>query len=90
VSSAGSWGQPKFLPGTERRFLINANQVWLNGLSVASRREISPYGGNGKLPWKVDWAAHWKVVGITIEGAGKDHASKGVHMISRWRLRRSV
>jgi lysyl-tRNA synthetase class 1 len=39
--------------------------------------KISPYGGNGKLPWKVDWAAHWKVVGITIEGAGKDHASKG-------------
>ena len=38
---------------------------------------ISPFGGTGKLPWKVDWAAHWKVIGITIEGAGKDHASKG-------------
>jgi len=22
-------------------------------------------------------AAHWKVIGITVEGAGKDHASKG-------------
>ena len=39
--------------------------------------KISPFGGNGKLPWKIDWAAHWKVIGITIEGAGKDHASKG-------------
>ena len=39
--------------------------------------KISPFGGTGKLPWKVDWAAHWKVVGVTIEGAGKDHASKG-------------
>ncbi len=39
--------------------------------------EISPFGGNGKLPWKVDWGAHWKVIGITIEGAGKDHASAG-------------
>mgnify|MGYP001574358883 CR=1 FL=1 len=39
--------------------------------------EISPFGGNGKLPWKVDWAAHWKVIGVTIEGAGKDHASAG-------------
>jgi lysyl-tRNA synthetase, class I len=39
--------------------------------------KISPFGGNGKLPWKVDWAAHWKVIGITVEGAGKDHASKG-------------
>lgn len=38
---------------------------------------ISPFGGNGKLPWKVDWAAHWKVIGVTIEGAGKDHASAG-------------
>jgi len=38
---------------------------------------ISPFGGNGKLPWKVDWPSHWKVVGITIEGAGKDHSSAG-------------
>lgn len=38
---------------------------------------ISPFGGNGKLPWKVDWPAHWKVLGITIEGAGKDHTSAG-------------
>lgn len=38
---------------------------------------VSPFGGNGKLPWKVDWPAHWKVVGVTIEGAGKDHASAG-------------
>jgi lysyl-tRNA synthetase class 1 len=39
--------------------------------------KISPFGGTGKLPWKVDWAAHWKVIGITVEGAGKDHASAG-------------
>src|SRR3989344_888313 len=39
--------------------------------------KISPFGGTGKLPWKVDWAAHWKVIGVTIEGAGKDHASAG-------------
>jgi lysyl-tRNA synthetase class I len=25
--------------------------------------------------WKVDWAAHWKAIGITVEGAGKDHMS---------------
>jgi len=39
--------------------------------------EISPFDGNGKLPWKVDWPAHWKVIGVTIEGAGKDHSSAG-------------
>jgi lysyl-tRNA synthetase class 1 len=31
----------------------------------------------GKLPWKVDWSAHWKVLGVTVEGAGKDHSSAG-------------
>ncbi len=39
--------------------------------------KISPFDGNGKLPWKVDWPAHWKVIGITIEGAGKDHSVAG-------------
>lgn len=48
---------------------------WATGCGHEGK--ISPFGGNGKLPWKVDWAAHWKVIGVTIEGAGKDHASKG-------------
>ena len=48
---------------------------WAKGCGHEGK--ISPFGGNGKLPWKVDWAAHWKVLGVTIEGAGKDHASKG-------------
>ena len=41
------------------------------------KSKISPFDGNGKLPWKVDWPAHWKVMGVTIEGAGKDHSSAG-------------
>lgn len=49
--------------------------TWATGCGYQGK--ISPFGGNGKLPWKVDWAAHWKVIGVTIEGAGKDHASKG-------------
>lgn len=31
----------------------------------------------GKLPWKIEWAVKWKVIGITVEGAGKDHMSAG-------------
>ncbi|HSD98672.1 MAG TPA: lysine--tRNA ligase, partial [Patescibacteria group bacterium] len=31
----------------------------------------------GKLPWKVEWPSVWKVLGITIEGAGKDHMTAG-------------
>lgn len=38
---------------------------------------VSPYDGNAKLPWKVEWPAKWFVVGVDIEGGGKDHYSKG-------------
>lgn len=38
---------------------------------------ISPFDGNGKLPWKVEWAAKFKVYNVHIEGAGKDHSTKG-------------
>lgn len=38
---------------------------------------ISPFNGNAKLPWKVEWPAKWKVMGVNIEGAGKDHATAG-------------
>lgn len=48
---------------------------WARGCGHEGK--ISPFGGTGKLPWKVDWPAHWKVLGVTIEGAGKDHASAG-------------
>jgi lysyl-tRNA synthetase class 1 len=48
----------------------------------AGRR--SPFGGAAKLFWKVDWAAKWKVIGVDIEGAGKDHYTKGgSHDVSR-------
>jgi lysyl-tRNA synthetase class 1 len=48
---------------------------WAKGCGNKGR--VSPYGGRAKLPWKVDWPAHWKVLGITVEGAGKDHTSAG-------------
>jgi len=48
---------------------------WAKGCGHKGR--IIPFDGNGKLPWKVDWPAHWKVMGVTIEGAGKDHSSAG-------------
>lgn len=38
---------------------------------------ISPYKGNAKLFWKIDWAAKWVVQGVDIEGGGKDHSTKG-------------
>ncbi len=38
---------------------------------------ISPYNGNGKFPWKVEWAAKWPAKKVIIETAGKDHFTKG-------------
>lgn len=48
---------------------------WAKGCGCKGK--IEPINDNGKLMWKVDWAAHWKVIGVTIEGAGKDHMSEG-------------
>jgi len=49
--------------------------TWASG--CGHKGEISPFDGNGKLPWKLEWAAKWHEFGITIEGAGKDHCTKG-------------
>lgn len=48
---------------------------WAQGCDY--KGEISPFNGAGKLMWKVDWPAHWKTMGVTIEWAGKDHMSEG-------------
>ena len=39
--------------------------------------KMSPFNGNGKLPWKLEWVAKWVTFPVTIEGAGKDHSTKG-------------
>ncbi|MDI6717529.1 MAG: lysine--tRNA ligase [Patescibacteria group bacterium] len=48
---------------------------WAQG--CGRRGKISPFNGNAKLPWKVEWAAKFVVFGVDIEGAGKDHSGKG-------------
>ncbi|MDQ3624289.1 MAG: lysine--tRNA ligase [Verrucomicrobiota bacterium] len=39
--------------------------------------KVSPFDGGGKLPWKLEWVAKWVRFGVTIEGAGKDHSTRG-------------
>ncbi|MFH1013700.1 MAG: lysine--tRNA ligase [Thermoplasmatota archaeon] len=34
-------------------------------------------GGVGKLPWRIDWPARWKMLQVTFEPFGKDHATMG-------------
>ena len=48
---------------------------WATGCGHEGK--IPPFDGNGKLPWKLEWVAKWHVFNITIEGAGKDHSTKG-------------
>jgi lysyl-tRNA synthetase class 1 len=49
--------------------------TWATGCGAHGK--VSPFDGRGKLPWKLEWTAKWHVFGITIEGAGKDHNTKG-------------
>ncbi len=37
----------------------------------------SPFGGRAKLPWNLEWAAQWSLLGVTIEPCGKDLSTAG-------------
>lgn len=47
---------------------------WAVGCGYSGK--ISPFDGNAKLPWKVEWAAKWFIYGEDFETAGKDHMTK--------------
>lgn len=49
--------------------------TWAQG--CGHRGNVNPFNGRAKLPWKVEWPAKWKVFGVHIEGAGKDHGAAG-------------
>tara|TARA_Y100000310_G_scaffold225067_1_gene227046 strand:+ start:56496 stop:58082 length:1587 start_codon:yes stop_codon:yes gene_type:complete len=62
--------------GKEVEYICMEGQVpWAKGCNYRGR--ISPFDGNAKLPWKVEWAAKFKVLEVDIEGSGKDHSTKG-------------
>ncbi len=49
--------------------------TWARGCGASGW--ISPFGGNAKLPWNLEWAAQWSLFGVTIEPNGKDLATAG-------------
>ena len=60
----------------EVSYFCDPNLVtWAQGCGYQGR--ISPFDGNGKLPWKLEWVAKWIHFKVSIEGAGKDHSTKG-------------
>ena len=48
---------------------------WVDSHGVEGASDIRT--GQGKLPWRIDWAARWGIHGITCEPAGKDHGAAG-------------
>lgn len=48
---------------------------WAKGCGHEGK--VSPFDGRGKLPWKLEWVAKWVTFPVNIEGAGKDHSTKG-------------
>lgn len=48
---------------------------WADGCGHEGR--VSPFNGNATLPWKVEWPAKFKVMNVAVEGAGKDHTTRG-------------
>ena len=52
---------------------------WVKGCGFSGK--VSPFSGDGKyagkMSWKVEGPVKWQVIGVTIEGAGKDHMSAG-------------
>lgn len=68
--------KPINFDGKEVEYVCEENLVtWAKGCGYHGKN--SPYDGNAKLPWKVEWAAKFKVLGVDIEGAGKDHSTRG-------------
>lgn len=62
--------------GQEVSFACRQDLVpWAVGCGHVGK--ISPFDGWAKMSWRVEWAAKWDLFGVTIEAAGKDHASKG-------------
>ncbi|HET8998995.1 MAG TPA: lysine--tRNA ligase, partial [bacterium] len=56
--------------------------AWAQGCGYHGRR--SPFRGGAKLLYRVEWPAKWMILGVTVEGAGKDHMTRGgTHDVAR-------
>ena len=65
--------------GTARRSAVECRPDLVDlGARLRLRRAGSaPFGGAAKLPWNLEWAAQWRLFGVTIEPCGKDLSTAG-------------
>ncbi|MCX6806623.1 MAG: lysine--tRNA ligase [Candidatus Berkelbacteria bacterium] len=62
--------------GKKVNFSCEENLVtWAKGCGYKGK--ISPFDGNGKIPWKVEWAVKFYITKTDVEGEGKDHFAAG-------------
>ncbi|NHW88746.1 MAG: lysine--tRNA ligase [Archaeoglobales archaeon] len=85
-----------FMPICESCGRINSTKVtgfddkWVYySCSCGNIGKVS-YKGGGKLSWRLDWVARWKILGITCEPFGKDHATAGGSYDTGKRLAREI
>lgn len=62
--------------GEEVTYTCSSDTIaWAEGCGHEGK--ISPFDGNGKFPWKLDWPAKFVAKQVNFEGGGKDHYTKG-------------
>jgi lysyl-tRNA synthetase class 1 len=72
-----------FMPFCDNCKRINLAKVtgyddkWIYYRCSCGNESRVSYRGGGKLTWRVDWAARWRILNITCEPFGKDHAAAG-------------
>jgi lysyl-tRNA synthetase, class I len=77
TTSVSSWS------GGEVEYECAPDKVaWAQGCGYHGSR--SPFRGGAKLLYRVEWPAKWMILGVTVEGAGKDHMTRGgTHDVAR-------
>jgi lysyl-tRNA synthetase class 1 len=69
---------------------FSAEAQTVDYVCTCGQRGTVSMAGGGKLTWRVDWPARWKIFGVTVEPFGKDHASKGGSYDTGVRIAREV
>lgn len=64
------------MTGTRIRSFSEEDQT-VSYVCTCGDEGTAPMAGGGKLTWRIDWPARWKLFNVTMEPFGKDHATRG-------------
>jgi lysyl-tRNA synthetase class 1 len=62
---------------TTKVISFNEEKKYVEYECTCGKKGESLFKAGGKLTWRVDWPARWKVLKVTVEPFGKDHSSRG-------------